>query len=194
MKYRLLVFAFLTFCFSTSSYAIFFAGEITTSDAIAEDPGFGDFYFDLYSVTVEEPMLVEVFMVPTGPFLPWLGLWDGDFSALPDYDTPPPEAFRIPGVGRDQLYLAFDALPGIEYQLMAATFEYNPTDLGTYNFFITEPQRRDIGLFASIVSIEDIQRVPAPPSLIIMALGLISLGLAKKYRIPAGGSDGIRLV
>lgn len=177
MKSRLLAIALLSCFYVSPSHAIFFAGELTTTDAVAQDAGWGDFYYDMYYVAVESPMLVEIFMVPTDPILPWLGYWDGDFSATPDYDTPPPEAYRIPDATGDQLYLAFDAVPGIEYQIMAATYEYNPTDLGAYNFFITEPGRTDIGLIAETSPGVVPQSVPAPASWVILLLGLMALGI-----------------
>jgi len=181
MKCRSLIFIILSFCFVSPSYAIFFAGELTTSDPLAQDPGWGDFYYDMYYVAVDTPMLVEIFMVPTDPILPWLGYWDGDFTPTPDYDTPPPEAYRTPVNVGDQLYLSFDALPGIEYQIMAATFEYNPTDLGAYNFYITEPGRTDLGLFASTSPGVLPQEVPSPQSGIIFVLGLFALAFVNKF-------------
>lgn len=181
MKNRVIAFAFLSFCCVSPSHALFFSGELTTADAVAQDPGFGEFYYDLYYLEVDTAMTIEVFMVPTELFSPWLGYWDGDFSATPDYDTPLPEAYRVPTNAGDQLYMMFDALPGVTYQIMAATYDYNPTDLGTYNFFITDPERTDIGYWAGTSPrVQDPQSVPAPASWMILALGLTILLMTRK--------------
>jgi len=180
MKCRLLAFAFLSLCFASPSQAVFFAGELTTSDAIAEDIGWGNFYYDLYYFAVDVPMTIEVFMTPTDPFAPWLGYWEGDFSATPDYDTPPPLDSRFSLDVSAQLYMAIDALPGIEYQLVAATYDYNPTNLGAYNFFVVDFDRTDLGFSASTSPIMNPQSVPAPASWLMLGLGLFVLLLANK--------------
>jgi len=184
MKVRILAFVILLFAFISPSQAIFFSGELTTGDAIAQDPGYGEFYYDLYYLTVDAPMTIEVFMVPTQQFLPWVGYWDGDFSATPDYDTPPPELYDIPAAVGDQLYMIFDATPGIIYEIVAATYEYNPTLLGTYNFFITDPARLETGYWAgTTMPILDPQEVPAPASFYILLMGLATLLLVKNKPI-----------
>ena len=183
MKYRVIAFALLALSFSLPSHAVFFAGELTTSDELAEDIGFGDFYYDLYYVTVDAPMEIEIFMDPIDAFAPWIGYWDGDFSATPDYDTPIYEDSKVPAEDDelgDQLYLKFDALPGIQYQIMAATFNYNPTDLGVYDFFIVDPDRTDEGFMADDSPIMVVQQVPAPASWVILIAGLIALRVLKR--------------
>ena len=180
MRCRLLAFAFLAFSFVTPSHAIYFGGEFTTSDAIAEDQGWGTFYYDLYYLVVDVPMTIELFMTPTDTFAPWMGYWDGDLSATPDYDTPPP----IESIGIDtatQLYLDIDAVPGIEYQIMAATYNYNPTTLGEYNFFIVDIDRTDLGFTASASPIMLPQSVPEPASWLMLGLGLIGLLFANRF-------------
>lgn len=176
MKLRLLAFSFLLLGFSSPGYAIYFAGELTTSDALAIDEGFGDFYYDLYSLTVDDPVTMYIFMTPTAPFAPWLGYWDGDFSDAPDYNNPLPVDYETSdGAIGLPLIMSFDAMPGIEYQIMAATYFYNPTDLGTYNFFVLDEGRTNLGFQVSEVA------VPAPQSWIIMMLGLLVLGVANKF-------------
>lgn len=187
MKLRVLAFCFLVVSFSSPGYAIYFPGELTPSDALAEFPGAGDFYYDLYRVTVDVPMQIEVFMDPVAAFAPWIGYWDGDLSPTPNYYDPPPVISRGPrldDVLGDQIYMIFDAQPGIEYLVMAATFEYNPTNLGTYDFFITDPGRTDTGYEVIPWSVMLPQSVPAPASWLVFGLGLVILGLVSKL-VPA---------
>lgn len=178
--HTLLVILFF-FCFASPSYAIFFAGELTTSDTVANDEGYGDFYYDLYYVTVDSPMTIHLFMTPLDLFAPWLGYWDGDFSASPDYDNPLPADYVSSfGVDGAPLYMNFDALPGIEYQVMAATWDYNPTELGSYNFFVLDTDLTNTGFTASTTPILTPQSVPAPASWLVLGIGLVILGLVNK--------------
>lgn len=182
MKFRAWLFAFLILCFASPSQAIYFPGELSSTDPIAVDEGFGDFYYDLYYLVVDVPMTMYIFMTPTDPFAPWLGYWDGDFSSSPDYDIPPPVDFETSdGVLGAQLIMSFDALPGIEYQIMAATYNYNPTEVGSYNFFILDPEQTNLGFTADTSPILVPQEVPSAASWIILALGLIALGLVNRF-------------
>lgn len=163
MKCRLLALAFVTIIFSTPSQAILLLeGELTTTDALAEDPGWGNFYYDLYSVLVDDATTLDVTLTATDPLIPWLGYWDGDFTATPNYFDPPPTHYEpYNAVPRQELSLSFNALPGIEYQIMAATWNYNPTDLGQYTL--------------------EVLPVPAPSSWLMLALGLVILGSFNRF-------------
>ena len=176
MDIRALVFAFLALLISTPSYAIFIDGELTTSDALGTDASLGDFYYDLYYVAVDAPMTIEVFMNPLDTFAPYMAYWAGDFTPTPDWDTPPP--LGDDGIGNiEPLYMAFDAMPGINYQIMATTYFYNPTDLGSYHMFIVDPDRTDTGF---TVATSPILNVPEPASWLLLGLGLIGIRLAKR--------------
>jgi len=172
MEFRALVIALLAMLFSSNSQAVYFAGEISTTDSIGiENTGY-DFYYDLYHVTVDIPLTIEVFMTPTQAFAPYLAYWDGDFTPAPDWNTPAPEKDTWSYAVDPTLYLSFDALPGIDYQIMASTADYNPTVLGTYDFFIVDVMRTNQGFTAS--------SVPEPASWILVGLGLVGIRLSKR--------------
>ncbi|WP_455208351.1 PEP-CTERM sorting domain-containing protein [Kaarinaea lacus] len=178
MEFRALIVAFLALLISTPSYAVYINGELTTTDAIGVDADLGSFYYDLFYVTVDTAMTIEVFMDPVDPFAPYIAYWDGDFSATPDWDTPPP--LDAAGIGNVALiYMAFDATPGVNYQVMATTYNYNPTDLGSYNLFIVNPERDDTGIN---VSTSPIASVPEPASWLMLGFGLLGLGFVKRQR------------
>jgi len=173
MEFRALVIAILTLLLSTPSYALYISGELTTDDALGVDATFGDFYYDLFYVTVDAPMTIEVFMDPVDTFDAYLAYWDGNFSATPDWDTPPP--LGDAGIGNPgMIYMAFNAMPGISYQVMATTYNYNPTALGSYNLFIVNPDRVELGFNVTEFQITS---VPEPSSWLLLGLGIIIIGL-----------------
>lgn len=179
MDFRALIVAVLALLLSTPSYALFFNGELITTDALGVDATSGDFYYDLYNVTVDTPMTIEVFMDPVDAvFAPYLAYWDGNFSATPDWDTPPPlDAAGIGSLG--MIYMAFDATPGINYQVMATTYNYNPTNLGNYHMFIVNPERDDTGI--NVIT-SPITSVPEPSGWLMLGFGLLGLGLLKRKK------------
>lgn len=186
MKYRCFVLMILFFSVSTPSHAIFFDAELTTDDELAEYPGAGNFYYDLYRVTVDVPIQIEIFMNPFGAFAPWIGYWEGDLSPTPNYYDPPPVFSRGPDNDDqpgDQIYMSFDAQPGTEYLVMAATNAYNPTDLGAYWFFVTDRERVESGYQAISWSLMATQSVPAPASWIVLGLGLAILGVVNRRHL-----------
>lgn len=182
MKYRLLAFALLVFSFTSPSHALYFGGELTETDLLGEDIGWGNFYYDMYYLRVKAPMEIYIFMNPSDPFIPYLAYWDGDFSATPDFDTPPPEIFVPPnGVG-ERVDFHFTALPDIDYQIMAATWEYNPTNLGSYHFFVLNSAGADGGFEAlDTPFLTPQQSVPAPASWLVLGLGLVILGMVNRF-------------
>lgn len=179
MKIRAIVFAAIAFCFATPSHALFFPGELTTSDDIVYDLGAGDFYYDMYYLYVDQPLTMYIFMTPTDDFAPWLGYWDGDFSAAPDYFNPAPEQY-LSSMISEQLIMSFQALPGIEYQIMAATYNYNPTDLGSYRFFILDQELTHDGYMAYTTPQIMPQEVPVPAAWMLLLTGLAGMGLLRK--------------
>ena len=179
MEFRALIVAVLALLVSTPSYALFISGELTTTDALGVDATYGDFYYDLFYVTVDTPMTIEVFMDPVDTFAPYVAYWDGNFSATPDWNTPPP--IDDAGMGNlGMIYMAFDAAPGINYQVMATTYNYNPTDLGSYHMFIVNPERDDTGINVATLPIAS---VPEPSSWLMLSFGLLGLGLLKRRRM-----------
>jgi hypothetical protein len=159
MKKRALVFGLLAFCLALPAQAVILTVNQEISNATAQD-AFDEFFYDLYTVTVDEAAMVDVTMTPDSNFTAWLGYWDGDLSATPDYFSPPPENFvTSEGVLGAVLHFEFYALSEINYQVMVATFNYKPAELGEYDLSVS---------------------VPAPASWIILALGLCILGLLKK--------------
>jgi len=186
MKLRALAFACLFLSFASPSQAIVFSDDISTLDAVAVDAGWGLFYYDLYYLTVDNPTSIYLTLTPdpTDTFAPWLGYWDGDFSAAPDYDTPFPVDFESSyGTEGSILELTFNALPDIEYQIMVATWDYYPTTLGAYDLTILNAEQTDFGFTASTSPILFPQSVPAPASWIILGLGLIVLGVINRFGV-----------
>ncbi|MGD8568451.1 MAG: PEP-CTERM sorting domain-containing protein [Gammaproteobacteria bacterium] len=179
MDIRALIIALLALFVATPSYAVFIDGELTTLDALGTDANQGDFYYDLYYVAVDTPMTIEVFMNAQDAFAPYMAYWAGDFSPTPDWYTPPP-------LGEDgdgsvaNLYMSFDAMPGINYQIMASTYNYNPTDLGNYDMYIVDPDRTNTG-FA--VDRSPMLNVPEPATGLLLGLGLIGIGAARRDRV-----------
>lgn len=183
MNKRALAFAFLFFSFTSPSQAIVFSDEISTIDSVAVDAGWGVFYYDLYYLTVDSAMSINLTLTPdaTDPFAAWLGYWDADFTASPDYDTPVPDDFASSyGIVGLPLDLTFNALPDIEYQIMVATWDYYPTMLGSYDLQILNSEQTDAGFIASTSPIWNSQSVPAPSSGIVLALGLAILLLGNR--------------
>jgi len=173
MEFRALVVAVLTLLLSTPSYALYISGELTTDDALGVDASSGNFYYDMFYVTVDAPMTIEVFMDPVDDFEAYLAYWDGNFSATPDWDTPPP--LGDAGIGNPgMIYMAFNANPGTSYQVMATTYNYYPTVLGSYDLFITNPDRNDSGI---TVTTYQITSVPEPSSWLLLSFGILGLGL-----------------
>ena len=185
MKLRALAFACLIVGFASPSQAIVFSDDISTLDAVAVDASWGLFYYDLYYLTVDNPTSIYLTLTPdpSDPFAPWLGYWDGDFSAVPDYDTPFPVDYASSNVEGLELDLTFNALPNIEYQIMVATWDYYPTTLGAYDLTILNSEQTDFGFTASASPILIPQSVPAPDSWIILGLGLIVLGMVHRLGI-----------
>lgn len=179
MDIRKRIFALLALLVSSPCYAVFINGELTTSDALGVDATLGDFYYDLYYVSVDTPMTIEIFMNPQGSFAPYMAYWAGDFTATPDWDTPPP--LGSDGIGNiETLYMAFDATPGVNYQVMATTYFYNPTDLGRYHMFIVNPERVESGFS---VANAPILNVPEPASWLLLGMGLMGIRLARNKTV-----------
>ena len=189
MEFRALLVALLAFLFSSTSQAYFFGGEITTTNALGLNDETGEeFYYDLYYVSVDTPMLIDVFMNPGGLFKPYIAVWDGDFTPAPDWDTPLPLGYGTNIIdditGFERTFMTFNALPGINYQVMASTYDYNPTDnsvpfdLGTYNFFIENKAQDDQGFIASATPI---QSVPEPATWLLLGLGLIGMLIVRNH-------------
>ena len=154
MKTRLLFIALLAISFASPTYAVVLTVDQTTANSTASD-SFGDFFYDLYTVTVDTASTIKVTMTPVDAFAGWLGYWDGDLSATPNYFAPPPEDFATSdGTLGAVLDIVLFAQAGIDYQIMVATWDYKPATLGEYNLTVG---------------------VPSPASWMILLLGLIAL-------------------
>ncbi len=142
--------------------------SLTSSDFLAED-SVGLFYYDLYNLVVTAPTPVSVSMT-SGDFEPWVAYWSAEVLPAAQWENgvdlyTAAGAIDNGAVG-ETIGFVFDALPGVLYQIAAATQNYNPTPLGNYSLFIETPAA---GFDAAAAPVP----LPAAAWLLAPALGLL---------------------
>lgn len=142
--------------------------SLTTGDFLAED-SLGLFHYDVYNLVVTAPTPVSVSMSSSG-FAPWVAYWNVEVLPAAQWENgidlyTAAGAIDFGDVG-ETIGFVFDALPGVLYQIAAATQNYNPTPLGAYSLLIETPVA---GFDAAAAPVP----LPAAAWLLAPALGLL---------------------
>jgi len=142
--------------------------SLASSDFLAED-SVGQFYYDVYNLVVTAPTPVSVSMT-SGDFEPWVAYWNAEVLPAAQWENgidlyTAAGAIDNGAVG-ETIGFVFDALPGVLYQIGAATQNYNPTPLGAYSLLIETPV---VGFDAFAAPVP----VPAAACLLALPTGLL---------------------
>lgn len=184
----------LAFLFSSNASAVFIGDNISTSDGLATDATGQSFYYDLFNFTVDFEMEVELFVNPQEPVSLYLAYWDGDFSPTPDWFAPPPVTDDGSGIEGENLYLKLLAMPGVIYQVMVSSWEFNdsngsPPLLGSYFSWITTPpidgdttNRDETGLHVEVFTPSEVHPVPAPGAIFLFGIGFVIMGYVSRLK------------
>lgn len=173
---RFLLAGVLCVATSTAHAALFqFDVRLTTLDHLAQD-SVGEFYYDVYNLTVTAPTPVSVSL--TGiDFAPWVGAWDSEVLPRLEWENGVDvytAATNIDSNGTPGTTVGFifNALPGVLYQIAPATQNYNPTPLGDYSLIIETPVIAD---FPDGVPFSASAVVPLPPAMVLFVSALTLL-------------------
>lgn len=199
MMLRAATFILFAFLFTANANAVFIDGDLSTDDSLGANLFGESFYLDLYTFTVDVEMEVELFVEPQDDIELYLAYWDGDFSATPNWFEPPPIQDSPvgpidPATSFDLLYIKLLAMPGINYQMMVSSWNFNSADgtpppLGNYFAWITTPpidgdpnNRDETGL--NVDGFEPFAVIPvhSPASILLFGVGFVALGLGKRNR------------
>jgi len=135
-----------------------YQGELTEDSPLAYDP-YGNYYYDLiqFVVTGQGPSDLFWFEIDSTDFTDggYWQLWPfGTFNPDDAYD-PPPQGSGTAG------YVTLG--PGVAYDLVLSTYNYNPTPLGSFSFSVSGPA----GATFSVI--------PEPGTAALLGLGLLGL-------------------
>ena len=155
------------------------SGSISTSDLLGHDT-LGQFYYDVYDVTVTQTSTLTISMQAGPNMIPWMALWGSVVLPTSDFDTIYGSALQNNNTSSalgDLISLSpFIAQPGVTYQLAVSPLEYLPTThLDSYQLTI-DYSTPDGTVVAT--------PVPEPATLTLIGLGLASICLGRHRRQP----------
>lgn len=154
-------------------------GSISSSDLVGQD-GFGQFYYDVYNLTVSGTSSITISMQAGPNMIPWVALWDSVVLPTSDFDSIYGSAAQNNNTSTalgDLISLSpFTAQPGVTYQIAASSMEYLPTThLDDYQLIID---------YDTLDGTVTQTQVPEPAALTLIGLGMGSICLGR-HRAPA---------
>jgi MYXO-CTERM domain-containing protein len=122
--------------YASADQIFYHEGELTVDSPLAYDP-YGDYHYELIQFVAtgfQSPDNLFWFEIDSDDFASggWWQLWEGgEFNPDDAYDPPPAAASQA-------AYLVLQ--PDVEYDLVLSTYEYTPTPLGNFTFFVNGPE------------------------------------------------------